>query len=634
MDIDTIEPGEDFVTVIENAVASCEVLIAIIGRSWLSDTAGATGRLNDPKDFVRVEIATALRRDIRIIPVLVQRASMPKQQDLPDILAKLSRRNAIELSDVRWHTDVAELIEVMERVLAKREEAARLEEAARQAVAERQRQAEEEERRAEEERRLRLAEEAKQRAAQEQRRKKGERLRAEEEQRLRLVEEAKQRAAEERLRIEKEIERREAEERARQETQEAARQAEEERQRPAEAEKRRLEEERRLRFEKEAAELAAAEKRLAVERENQLRVAEGAAAQLATKERLRENEEIARREAEEQATLEAHEASQRRAKEESAQAEVEARRRTQREAEFRRVEPEQEVELGRLETEKQERNRWEAEEAKREHATQQVRQASLEEMQTRPGPPAIATTPSSKPATQLSESRAIFGDSTPPLEDGLKRTMFFVTIACVAVLATVAFIWMISRRPASEEQSANRSASTPQTGQTINALPTTAPTETPSPTPEPIPTPDKVAFEKSLTTLIQKDKDMAQVVEGLGEVYKTVEVAGNRKYRYGDLDGDGAEDAALWFCGENIGLGKMGYWCKLVAFRNINGVLTKFAAFKRLNSIGVYQELLSITDKKIVLATERLTDVTDITSPIKKGRAKFVLDGNKLKEVR
>ena len=105
MDIDTIEPGEDFVTVIENAVGSCDILIAIIGQKWLSGS--GSGQLDNPNNFVRLEIATALRRDIRVIPVLVQRASMPKTQDLPEDLVKLTRRNAVELSDLRWQNDVA-----------------------------------------------------------------------------------------------------------------------------------------------------------------------------------------------------------------------------------------------------------------------------------------------------------------------------------------------------------------------------------------------------------------------------------------------------------------------------------------------------------------------------------------------
>jgi len=120
MDIDTIEPGEDFVTVIENAVSSCDVLIAVIGRSWLSPN--GSGRLDRPTDFVRLEIATALRREIRVIPVLVQRASLPKPQELPEDLVNLTRRNAVELTDLRWQTDVEQLISVMERVLAKRAE--------------------------------------------------------------------------------------------------------------------------------------------------------------------------------------------------------------------------------------------------------------------------------------------------------------------------------------------------------------------------------------------------------------------------------------------------------------------------------------------------------------------------------
>lgn len=125
MDIDTIEPGEDFVTVIENAVGSCEILIAIIGRHWLSSTGESPGWLDNPNDFVRLEITTALSRDIRVIPVLVQRASMPKPKDLPADLAKLTRRNAVELSDLRWQNDVDQLISVMEKVLVKREEARR-----------------------------------------------------------------------------------------------------------------------------------------------------------------------------------------------------------------------------------------------------------------------------------------------------------------------------------------------------------------------------------------------------------------------------------------------------------------------------------------------------------------------------
>jgi hypothetical protein len=118
MDIDTIEPGLDFVEAIRQAVESCDVLIAFIGRHWLTatDPAGQR-RLENPEDFVRLEIATALARNIRVIPVLVQDAPMPRVTDLPDDLKQLNRRNALQISDTRFNHDVGQLIMVLERVL-------------------------------------------------------------------------------------------------------------------------------------------------------------------------------------------------------------------------------------------------------------------------------------------------------------------------------------------------------------------------------------------------------------------------------------------------------------------------------------------------------------------------------------
>jgi hypothetical protein len=118
MDIDTLEPGVDFVEVIEHAVGSCEVLIVLIGHEWLRIKDGAGHRrLDDPEDFVRLEVATALQRKIRVIPVLVQGAPMPRPEELPPDLAKLARRNAIELSDGRWAYDVDRLIHTIGEVL-------------------------------------------------------------------------------------------------------------------------------------------------------------------------------------------------------------------------------------------------------------------------------------------------------------------------------------------------------------------------------------------------------------------------------------------------------------------------------------------------------------------------------------
>ena len=234
MDIDTIEPGEDFVTIIEDAVASCDLLIAVIGQNWLSGTTGDVGRLDDPNDFVRVEIATALDRDIRVIPVLVQRATMPLQRDLPDNLTKLARRNAIELSDFRWQNDVEQLIRVMDRVLAQREQE-RLAKVAHEAEVKRQREVEDEERRTEEKRRLLSEAEARRKAAEQTQRE------TEEKQRLALAE--KRRVEEQR---QKEEERQRTHEEQQRAVEKARREAEE-RARVALAEQQRAEEESRRR---------------------------------------------------------------------------------------------------------------------------------------------------------------------------------------------------------------------------------------------------------------------------------------------------------------------------------------------------------------------------------------------------
>jgi len=119
-DIDNIDLGIDFVKAIEESVASCDVLIAVIGRHWLV-TSDETGRrrLDNPEDFVRVEIGTALKRDIRVIPVLVEGASMPRSGELPDDLKPLARRNALNVSHDRFRVDADRLVGAVERALEK-----------------------------------------------------------------------------------------------------------------------------------------------------------------------------------------------------------------------------------------------------------------------------------------------------------------------------------------------------------------------------------------------------------------------------------------------------------------------------------------------------------------------------------
>lgn len=120
IDVDLIEPGVDFAQAIDKAVGSCQILLAIIGRSWVASL-DETGRrrLDNANDFVRAEIASALARDVCVIPVLVQGAQMPRAQDLPEDLRRLSLLQAFELSDLRWGRDVDRLVEVIEKMVVR-----------------------------------------------------------------------------------------------------------------------------------------------------------------------------------------------------------------------------------------------------------------------------------------------------------------------------------------------------------------------------------------------------------------------------------------------------------------------------------------------------------------------------------
>jgi hypothetical protein len=146
MDVDSLDLGVDFIEAIEEGVGSCDVLIAVIGKSWLisSDEEGRR-RLDNPEDFVRIEIATALKRNIRVIPVLVDGASMPRSGDLPDDLKSLIRRNALEVSHNRFRTDSERLLVAVERALEKTSEIERCETEAKKRFVIKHRQKEEQE---------------------------------------------------------------------------------------------------------------------------------------------------------------------------------------------------------------------------------------------------------------------------------------------------------------------------------------------------------------------------------------------------------------------------------------------------------------------------------------------------------
>jgi len=124
MDVDNIEPGLDFVRVLNEQVAQCDVLISVIGRNWIEarDEAGAR-RIENPDDFVRIEIESALAQDKRVIPVLVGQATMPRADELPETMKPLTRRHAVHLSHERFKADIETLIAALKRVLKNAEEA-------------------------------------------------------------------------------------------------------------------------------------------------------------------------------------------------------------------------------------------------------------------------------------------------------------------------------------------------------------------------------------------------------------------------------------------------------------------------------------------------------------------------------
>jgi hypothetical protein len=119
MDVDSIDLGLDFVQVLERSLSQCKALVVVIGAGWVmaKDEYGSR-RLDDPDDFVRLEIETALRREIRVIPILVDGTLMPRARDLPEALKPLVRRNGREISNARFNPDCLELVSTLKRIVS------------------------------------------------------------------------------------------------------------------------------------------------------------------------------------------------------------------------------------------------------------------------------------------------------------------------------------------------------------------------------------------------------------------------------------------------------------------------------------------------------------------------------------
>lgn len=112
-DVGSIVPGTDFTEHIKAGLNDAGACIVLIGPRWLASEDGGKPRLHDPDDYVAGEIAAALASRRSVFPVLVEDARMPREEDLPDTLADLARRNAVTITDERWQFDVTRLAKVL-----------------------------------------------------------------------------------------------------------------------------------------------------------------------------------------------------------------------------------------------------------------------------------------------------------------------------------------------------------------------------------------------------------------------------------------------------------------------------------------------------------------------------------------
>jgi len=116
MDVDSISPGTDFFAAITEAVRACKVLLVLIGNRWLvqeEEEEERSSRLDDTRDFVRIEIESALKHGLRVIPILVDGAKMPPPQELPTTIRPLSNLQAMEITHTRFRIDSQWVIDVV-----------------------------------------------------------------------------------------------------------------------------------------------------------------------------------------------------------------------------------------------------------------------------------------------------------------------------------------------------------------------------------------------------------------------------------------------------------------------------------------------------------------------------------------
>jgi hypothetical protein len=114
LDVDAIPAGADFIGIIQRNIEPCDVLLALIGPRWItSDLTNGRSRLHDPTDIVRVEIETALRRGIPIVPILLEGARMPRREQLPTEIEALSHWQSCDVSHAFFHINMDRLVRAL-----------------------------------------------------------------------------------------------------------------------------------------------------------------------------------------------------------------------------------------------------------------------------------------------------------------------------------------------------------------------------------------------------------------------------------------------------------------------------------------------------------------------------------------
>lgn len=117
-DLEGLDPGVEYPDALNQALTDCVVVLVIIGPRWLTIAEPRGRRIDQPDDVVRMEVAKALgRKDVCVIPVLVGGAKLPQEQELPEDLRPLLRRNAFDLSDSRWDYDIKRLGDAIAKLL-------------------------------------------------------------------------------------------------------------------------------------------------------------------------------------------------------------------------------------------------------------------------------------------------------------------------------------------------------------------------------------------------------------------------------------------------------------------------------------------------------------------------------------